>query len=189
MSQPIEFHICIIGCSGVGKSSIMDRITTGLWTSRHVPTTDLVQHTLIYHTNEGIIRCTVTEHNEIDNNDKTEQYLKADAFIGIVDKCDPYSQIWMVSEIQKITTMRNATPVMEVGANKSDKKINKKTQAQSNWQTLFPAAMKCSAKNNYLLDDLFVSVFKQLTGKPDLQLVEPPPIAPPEVDIVPNVMV
>ena len=52
----MEYKCVLIGASGVGKTSLINRHVTGKFSSRHKPTDRVKVTSLVFHTREGDIK-------------------------------------------------------------------------------------------------------------------------------------
>ena len=80
-----------------------------------------------------------------------------------MDKTRDISARWLKNEIKYINELRTISPIIVTGVNKIDIQ-----SSHTDWKKMFPDAIKCSAKNNYCLDNLFISIARKLTGNDEL---------------------
>ena len=177
----LEFKIALIGNEGVGKSTILHRHLTGEYLAKYTPTLDVQVHPIKMYTTDGIVQLNIWDC-------AGEYYLDPDVFIiGVIEYGNNASIYWLIQELDRY---KPDVPII-ICISKIDLSRNEEVLenfaaiAENNWdkkvELLFPdfIKVKVSAKGNFQLDELFVSVARKLTNNAHLELEEGPAIFPP----------
>lgn len=188
----LEFKIALIGNEGVGKSTILHRHLTGEYPAKYtskIMTGGVRVHPIKMYTTDGIVQLNIWDcagKNSF-RGLADGYYLNADVFIGVIEYGNNASISWLQQELDRY----NPDVPIIICISKIDLSRNEEVLenfaaiAENNWdkkvELAFPdfIKVKVSAKGNFQLDELFVSVARKLTNNAYLELEEGPAIFPP----------
>ena len=161
-----EYKVVMIGNGGVGKTSIVKRLSSGEFQPQYVPTLGVEVNPIRINTNYGMIQFNLWDcaGQEYFTGSRDGHYLQANACIGVIEKGSKLS-VRMLTQELKHYSFQNIPVVsilnkMEIETNKNDIHMD-----------VFPQAIMVSAKNNQNLHTPFVVLARQLTGLNDLCLI------------------
>lgn len=89
----MNYTIAILGDSGVGKTTFLERHTTGRFIRDHTPTTQMTAHQLVFHTTHGVVNLRVLEFPSQTTCDEIRALIRhpcfqLDAVIIMFDRLD-----------------------------------------------------------------------------------------------------
>ena len=154
----MNFKCAFVGMGGVGKTSLIRRYVTGEYHETSI--VGINAQTIVLHTTGGVLHLECFDCAGISD-------IDADAYIGVMEKNSKTSVEWLQNSQHKFL----ATCV---------NKCDKKSTNDDTWKSTFPDSILVSAKYNYNFDQLLLNVAKKLLNNSTLELVEPPPIWPPQ---------
>ena len=154
-----KFTIGIVGNRNVGKSSIMRRIV-GEYSNKYIPTEQAQSCIVPFHTSEGIFECNIIDYpgNYYPGNLLDSQ---ADMFIIIIDSIE-------FPSVKVCEFIQCHSPHCVIGMNKCEIKSENTTEIVRKFNPI-----KCSSKNNYMMEQLFLTALQKLTGNCALIIEEP----------------
>lgn len=157
-----EYKVVMIGNGGVGKTSIVKRLSSGEFQPQYVPTLGVEVNPIRINTNYGMIQFNLWDcaGQEYFRGSMDGHYLQANACIGVIEKSSKLS-VRMLTQELKHDSFQNIPVVIIL--NKMDIETDKIDE--------FPEAIMVSAKNNQNLHAPFVVLARQLTGLNDLCLI------------------
>ena len=176
-----EFKLILAGDGGVGKTTLMERLSTGNFKDRYIATIGVEVHPLEFHTNLGPIRFNVwdTGGQERYQNLRDGYYHHGQCAIIMFDVTSSLTYRTIPNLMRGLTRVCENIPIALIG-NKIDCAARFR-QVHSEFQLRNAQYFEISAKNNYNLTIPFLWLAEQLTRNPQLKFVEAPPaLAPPE---------
>jgi len=179
-----RYKLVTVGDGGVGKTTLINRFSTGEFTKGYVPTLGIEVKQLVFNTNHGLVTFEIWDTSGQDKFSGlgTDAYaVGADAIMGMCDVTTKRSAINLTDWYNKIN--KNNLPSVACG-NKFDinQKIHKlsqsdKTSIEAKWGMYYDI----SAKTNYNFEKPFLYLARKLSGYNDLEFVPYPAVTPPTV--------
>jgi len=159
----MNFDIILVGESGVGKSTLVERLRTGEYQKKHIPTPLKNKESLIFYTNKGVITFKIMETNINDS---------FDSFDGVLYFAD-FTRKDTLDNIRVLTKKPNVLCVNKVDV--KEKKISVKDTSAFKG---VDAKYHISAKSNYNYEKPFLYLTRIFLGE-DTCFVEAPAILAP----------
>ena len=182
-----EFKLILVGDGGVGKTTFVKRHLTGEFEKKYVATLGVEVHPLVFHTNRGPIKFNVwdTAGQEKFGGLRDGYYIQGQCAIIMFDVTSRITYKNVPNWHRDLTRVCENIPIVLTG-NKveiKDRKVKAKQITFHRKKNL--QYYDISAKSNYNFEKPFLYLARKLAGDPNLQFVESPALAPPEVTINP----
>ena len=180
-----EFKLVLVGDGGVGKTTFVKRHLTGEFEKKYIATLGVEVHPMPFFTNHGQIKFNVwdTAGQEKFGGLRDGYYIGGNAGIIMFDVCSRITYTNVPKWYKDLTRVCENIPIVLVG-NKVDVKDRKVKGKQITFHRKKNLQYyDISAKSNYQYDKPFVWLLRRLVNDGNLQLVEAPVMAPPEVMI------
>ena len=157
-----EYKIALIGCEGVGKTSIIRKLITNNFSTNYIPTLGIEVFNLRFKTTVGIIQFNIWDCAGQDKYGglRDGYYIKSDACIGVMDNIK-LSSTKLTQLINNFTNICPNVPIITV-LNKCELVLDKCKE-----DTTY-----ISAKESKNLKQPFLQLARQLTGILDLEFIE-----------------
>lgn len=195
MSEIHNYKVVLVGGSGVGKSTYVERLLAGTFRTVYQPTVGVEVHTLKFHTNVGLVIFDVwdcsgqTKHSDL----RDSYYMDSECAIIMfaVDSTLSYNEVstWY-RDINRVC----GTLSTVICANKTDLPKHKipmgSVTVHRHLSSEYHNTIDCysmSAKNNHNFEKPFLNLARKLTGYPDLRFTEVPSISPVVVNLTPSI--
>ncbi|XP_022961762.1 GTP-binding nuclear protein Ran-3-like [Cucurbita pepo subsp. pepo] len=180
-----SFKLVIVGDGGTGKTTFVKRHLTGEFEKKYEPTIGVEVHPLDFFTNYGKIRfyCWDTAGQEKFGGLRDGYYIHGQCAIIMFDVTARLTYKNVPTWHRDLCRVCENIPIVLCG-NKVDVK-NRQVKAK---QVTFHRKKnlqyyEISAKSNYNFEKPFLYLARKLAGNTELQFVESPALAPPEVQI------
>lgn len=180
-----SFKLVIIGDGGTGKTTFVKRHRTGEFEKKYEPTMGVEVHPLDFTTNRGPIRFWAwdTAGQEKLGGLRDGYYIHCQCAIIMFDVTARVTYRDVPTWHKDLTRVCENIPIVLCG-NKVDVKnrqIKPKMVVFHRKKNL--QYYEISAKSNYNFEKPFLYLARKLVGDPNLQFVEAPALAPPEVTV------
>lgn len=165
-----HYKISIIGNGGVGKTTYINRLLTGNFSAKYVPTTNVDVNVLNFNTNYGNVQFTIYDTAGQENL-KDEYLINSQGVIIMFDvtnnisfkKCTEYiDKLYKLNPESHIVICGNKIDIAN-GRKVSSKKLR---ESHSNYEKY-----EISAKSNYNFDKPFLYFARKITCYEDLDFV------------------
>merc|ERR1711953_1179099 len=170
------FKLVLVGDGGTGKTTFVKRHLTGEFEKKYVATLGVEVHPLVFHTNRGAIRFNVwdTAGQEKFGGLRDGYYIQGQCAIIMFDVTSrvTYENIPIVLTGNKVDI--------------KDRKVKAKSIVFHRKKNL--QYYDISAKSNYNFEKPFLWLARKLIGDPNLEFVASPALAPPEVQMDPQMI-
>lgn len=167
-----EYKVLIIGGSGVGKTSYVNKLMGNKFTSSYIPTSSVDANDITFHTNLGQVTITVWDiAASLPEWDCGIYYVTADAAIIMYDVTSHHSYKTIVDYYQEVIRLCGNIPMVLVG-NKSDvsgREI-KPTSVNIHRRLSIPY-YEISAKSGHNYQKPLVSLIRTLLDDDSLHLI------------------
>lgn len=184
VEAPKYFKVILVGEGGVGKSTYINRLLTGEFEKKYVPTMGVEVHPLTFRTTRGVIYLNVwdTAGQEKFSGPRDGYYIAADACIGMFDLTSKVTLEHLPGILREVKKVRGEIPMVVCG-NKCDVqevKVSLETRAKIAEKYRY---FDISAKSNYQYEEPFLCLMRMLVRDDTLEIVPIPAVAPPEVRV------
>jgi len=195
MSEPQPemptFKLVLVGDGGTGKTTFVKRHLTGEFEKKYIATIGVEVHPLTFHTKFGPICFSTwdTAGQEKFGTLRDGYYVQGQCAIIMFDVTSRITYRNVPTWHKDITRVCEGIPIVLCG-NKVDiheRKVKAKTITFHRKKNL--QYYDISAKSNYNYDKPFLWLARKLIGDPNLEFVAAPALAPPEVEIDPNLII
>lgn len=170
----VHFNIAIIGCSGVGKSTVLNRLVTGNFTQRYFPTVRCNEVPITFQTSKGsvIINAIDCGGQEKFEGRRDDTLAIADAVIIMFDvssvltfkKLHEY-----VAEVKRVCS--DSTPVIICG-NKCEFPLKVSAKSLVSLGAKYKMKLyQISAKSMYNVTNVFLHLIRHLLSDETVQFV------------------
>lgn len=184
-----EFKLILVGDGGVGKTTFVKRHKTGEFEKKYVATLGVEVRPLEFNTSRGqiIFNCWDTAGQEKFGGLRDGYYIQGQCAIIMFDVTSrvTYKSVpnWHRDLVRVCDDDRKHIPIVLVGnkVDVKDRKVKYKSITFHRKKNL--QYYDISAKSNYNFEKPFLWLARKLAGDPQLQFVEAPALAPPEVTI------
>uniref|UniRef100_A0A673KHP4 GTP-binding nuclear protein Ran n=1 Tax=Sinocyclocheilus rhinocerous TaxID=307959 RepID=A0A673KHP4_9TELE len=175
-SQPQP--LVLVGDGGTGKTTFVKRHLTGEFEKKYVATLGVEVHPLVFHTNRGAIKYNVwdTAGQEKFGGLRDGYYIQAQCAIIMFDVTSRVTYKNVPNWHRDLVRVCENIPIVLCG-NKVDIKDTYEE---------FVLYYDISAKSNYNFEKPFLWLARKLIGDPNLEFVEMPALAPPEIAMDPS---
>ena len=169
-----RYKLVTVGDGGVGKTTLINKFSTGEFTKGYVPTLGIEVKPLVFNTNHGLVTFEIWDTSGQDKFSADAYAVGADAIMGMCDVTTKRSAINLTYWYNKIN--KKSLPSVACG-NKFD--INQiihklsqsdKTSIEAKWGMYYDI----SAKTNYNFEKPFLYLARKLSGYDDLEFVSKP---------------
>uniref|UniRef100_A0AAY4BPG0 GTP-binding nuclear protein Ran n=1 Tax=Denticeps clupeoides TaxID=299321 RepID=A0AAY4BPG0_9TELE len=201
----VQFKLVLVGDGGTGKTTFVKRHLTGEFEKKYVATLGVEVHPLVFHTNRGAIKYNVwdTAGQEKFGGLRDGYYIQGTASPHLLHLRRvrlPLAQCAIIMfDVTSRVTYKNVPnwhrdlvrvceniPIVLCG-NKvdiKDRKVKAKSIVFHRKKNL--QYYDISAKSNYNFEKPFLWLARKLIGDPNLEFVEMPALAPPEIAMDPS---
>ncbi len=181
-----DFNVFIIGSSGMGKTTFIQKHATGDFISAYTPTTETqitpISLRVVGEGVDGIVKLRVCDHFS------GEWWNEVDAAIFMFDLGKPSTVLTSMSALKHFRTLHLDVPIVFVG-NKHDLfNIVYLTPMHQLMATLDVFFIMVSSKTNFDYEKPFLHLIRKLMENVALEFEEIPVVAPPTVVIPPHLM-
>jgi GTP-binding nuclear protein Ran len=187
-----QFKLLIVGDAGVGKTAFVQRHVTGAFEKRYViPTTDVQQRNLSFHTNQGVISFDAWDcaGYEKFKGLRDANFSGADCAIIMFDVTARVTYTHVSKWYRHITKVCPNIPIVVVG-NKMDVKMPKVAAGSISYRKdkyiQHLQHYDISTKSNYNFEMPFLFLARKMMRDEQLIFVEAPVICPPDVGLTPE---
>ncbi|XP_029621953.1 GTP-binding nuclear protein Ran isoform X1 [Salmo trutta] len=184
MAEPdVQFKLVLCGDGGTGKTTFVKRHLTGEFEKKYVATLGVEVHPLVFHTTRGTIKYNVwdTAGQEKFGGLRDGYYIQAQCAIIMFDVTSRVTYKNVPNWHRDLVRVCENIPIVLCG-NKvdiKDRKVKAKSIVFHRKKNL--QYYDISAKSNYNFEKPFLWLARKLVGDPNLEFVEMPALAPPEV--------
>uniref|UniRef100_A0A4W5Q0C6 GTP-binding nuclear protein Ran n=1 Tax=Hucho hucho TaxID=62062 RepID=A0A4W5Q0C6_9TELE len=202
MAEPdVQFKLVLCGDGGTGKTTFVKRHLTGEFEKKYVATLGVEVHPLVFHTTRGTIKYNVwdTAGQEKFGGLRDGYYIQGTSLQNLTLWCKMTLMVTaqcaiIMFDVTSRVTYKNVPnwhrdlvrvceniPIVLCG-NKvdiKDRKVKAKSIVFHRKKNL--QYYDISAKSNYNFEKPFLWLARKLVGDPNLEFVEMPALAPPEV--------
>lgn len=184
------FKCVLIGDGATGKTTFVKRHLSGEFEKRYVATIGVEVHPITFYTNRGLIQFNVwdTAGQEKFGGLRDGYYISGQCGILMFDLTSRITYNNIPNWYRDLNRVCPKIPLVVVG-NKADLKDRKVKPSQIVFHR--KKHMKyydVSAKSNYNYEKPFLYLARKLTGAEDLEFVEMPALAPPDVVMDPELV-
>jgi len=184
-----QYKLVLIGDGGTGKTTFVKRHESKEFDDNYIPTIGVKIHPIIFYTNKGNVQFLIwdTTGQEKLGGLRDGYYIQSDAAIIFFDVTSYTSYKNVKNWYTDFSHICENIPIVLVG-NKVDLKDRKvkpkmiKFHHKNNIEYY-----DISAKSNYNYEKPFLYLIRRLLNDPDIQIINPTPIKPPEVEIDPSI--
>lgn len=184
------FKLVLVGDGGTGKTTFVKRHLSGEFEKKYIATIGVEVHPLTFHTNCGPIVFNVwdTAGQEKFGGLRDGYYVQGQCGIIMFDVTSRITYKNVPNWHRDLTRVCENIPIVLCG-NKVDVKERKVKAKQITFHRKKNLQYyDISAKCNYNFEKPFVWLARKLTGNPNLDLVAAPALAPPEVQVDPELL-
>jgi len=190
MAEVPTLKLVLVGDGGTGKTTFVKRHLTGEFEKKYIATLGVEVHPLTFHTNAGPICFNTwdTAGQEKFGGLRDGYYIQGQCAIIMFDVTSRITYKNVPNWHRDLVRVCENIPIVLCG-NKVDikeRKVKAKTITFHRKKNL--QYYDISAKSNYNFEKPFLWLARKLTGKPDLEFVASPALAPPEVQVDPAMM-
>uniref|UniRef100_A0A8C2Q2K0 GTP-binding nuclear protein Ran n=1 Tax=Cyprinus carpio TaxID=7962 RepID=A0A8C2Q2K0_CYPCA len=180
--------LVLVGDGGTGKTTFVKRHLTGEFEKKYVATLGVEVHPLVFHTNRGAIKYNVwdTAGQEKFGGLRDGYYIQAQCVIIMFDVTSRVTYKNVPNWHRDLVRVCENIPIVLCG-NKvdiKDRKVKAKSIVFHRKKNL--QYYDISAKSNYNFEKPFLWLARKLIGDPNLEFVEMPALAPPEIAMDPS---
>jgi len=180
-----EFKLVLVGDGGVGKTTFVKRHLTGEFEKKYVATLGVEVHPLLFHTSRGPLRFNVwdTAGQELFGGLRDGYYIMGQCGIIMFDVTSRITYKNVPNWHRDLIRVCDQIPIVLTG-NKvdiKDRKVKAKIITFHRKKNL--QYYDISAKSNYNFEKPFLWIARKICGDANLQFVEAPALAPPDVAI------
>ncbi|KAI5104888.1 GTP-binding nuclear protein Ran [Silurus meridionalis] len=184
----VQFKLVLVGDGGTGKTTFVKRHLTGEFEKKYVATLGVEVHPLVFHTNRGAIKYNVwdTAGQEKFGGLRDGYYIQAQCAIIMFDVTSRVTYKNVPNWHRDLVRVCENIPIVLCG-NKvdiKDRKVKAKSIVFHRKKNL--QYYDISAKSNYNFEKPFLWLARKLIGDPNLEFVEMPALAPPEIAMDPS---
>jgi GTP-binding nuclear protein Ran len=156
------YKIVLVGDGGVGKTTLVKRLRTGIFEPRYVATLGVEVHPLVFETNYGTFTLNVwdTAGQSKFGGLADGYYIFADGAIVVYDVTSMLTYQHVPEWIAKVQRVEPNIPLLLCG-NKVD--VDKKVFMNNDYDI--------SAKSNYQLYEMFAEMLRKISGHQDLAIL------------------
>uniref|UniRef100_A0A8C1W8A2 GTP-binding nuclear protein Ran n=1 Tax=Cyprinus carpio TaxID=7962 RepID=A0A8C1W8A2_CYPCA len=181
-------QLVLVGDGGTGKTTFVKRHLTGEFEKKYVATLGVEVHPLVFHTNRGPIKYNVwdTAGQEKFGGLRDGYYIQAQCAIIMFDVTSRVTYKNVPNWHRDLVRVCENIPIVLCG-NKvdiKDRKVKAKSIVFHRKKNL--QYYDISAKSNYNFEKPFLWLARKLIGDPNLEFVEMPALAPPEIAMDPS---
>ena len=184
------FKLVLVGDGGTGKTTFVKRHLSGEFEKKYIATVGVEVHPLTFTTNYGPICFNVwdTAGQERFGGLRDGYYVQGQCGIIMFDVTSRITYKNVPNWHRDLTRVCENIPIVLCG-NKVDIKERKvKAKSITFHRKKNLQYYDISAKSNYNFEKPFVYLARKLSGKNDLELTAAPALAPPEVQVDPQMM-
>jgi len=184
------FKLVLVGDGGTGKTTFVKRHLTGEFEKKYIATLGVEVHPLSFFTNFGNIIFNVwdTAGQEKFGGLRDGYYIQGQCGIIMFDVTSRITYKNVPNWHRDLERVCENIPIVLCG-NKVDVKERKvKTGAVTFHRKKSLQYFEISAKSNYNFEKPFLWLARKLVGNPNLDFVAAPALAPPEVQVDPELM-
>ncbi|WP_411022893.1 Ran family GTP-binding nuclear protein [Salmonella sp. s51228] len=179
------FKLVLVGDGGTGKTTFVKRHLTGEFEKKYIATLGVEVRPLIFYTNRGAIKFNVwdTAGQEKFGGLRDGYYIQGQCAIVMFDVTSRVTYKNVPNWHRDLVRVCENIPIVLCG-NKvdiKDRKVKPKNITFHRKKNL--QYYDISAKSNYNFEKPFLYLARKLVGDPNLEYVEAPAVAPPEVEI------
>ncbi|KAL1228411.1 GTP-binding nuclear protein Ran [Trichinella pseudospiralis] len=182
------FKLVLVGDGGTGKTTFVKRHLTGEFEKKYVATLGVEVHPLQFHTTRGPICFNVwdTAGQEKFGGLRDGYYIQAQCGIIMFDVTARITYKNVPNWHRDLTRVCENIPIVLVGnkADVKDRKVKAKHITFHRKKNL--QYYDVSAKSNYNFEKPFLWLARKLVGDPNLEFVAMPALAPPDVQMDPQ---
>uniref|UniRef100_H3D6H9 GTP-binding nuclear protein Ran n=2 Tax=Tetraodon nigroviridis TaxID=99883 RepID=H3D6H9_TETNG len=187
----VMFKLVLVGDGGTGKTTFVKRHLTGEFEKKYVATLGVEVHPLFFNTNRGNVKFNVwdTAGQEKFGGLRDGYYIQAQCAIIMFDVTSRVTYKNVPNWHRDLVRVCENIPIVLCG-NKvdiKDRKVKAKSIVFHRKKNL--QYYDISAKSNYNFEKPFLWLARKLIGDPNLEFVEMPALAPPEVTMDPALAV
>ncbi|PYH94757.1 ras-domain-containing protein [Aspergillus ellipticus CBS 707.79] len=184
------FKLVLVGDGGTGKTTFVKRHLTGEFEKKYIATLGVEVHPLAFHTNLGHIQFDVwdTAGQEKFGGLRDGYYINGQCGVIMFDVTSRITYKNVPNWHRDLVRVCEGIPIVLCG-NKVDvkeRKVKAKTITFHRKKNL--QYYDISAKSNYNFEKPFLWLARKLVGNPQLDFVAAPALAPPEVQVNPELM-
>jgi len=180
-----KFKLVLVGDGGTGKTTFVKRHLTGEFEKKYVATLGVEVHPITFYTNCGKIRFDVwdTAGQEKFGGLRDGYYIGGHCAIIFFDVTSRVTYKNVPNWHRDLVRVLENVPIVLCG-NKVDIKDRKVKAKQITFHRKKNLQYyDISAKSNYNFEKPFLWLARKIGGRPDLEFVEAPALAPPEVNV------
>ncbi|CDQ58905.1 unnamed protein product [Oncorhynchus mykiss] len=170
-------ELVLCGDGGTGKTTFVKRHLTGEFEKKYVATLGVEVHPLVFHTTRGTIKYNVwdTAGQEKFGGLRDGYYIQAQCAIIMFDVTSRVTYKNVPNWHRDLVRVCENIPIVDI----KDRKVKAKSIVFHRKKNL--QYYDISAKSNYNFEKPFLWLARKLVGDPNLEFVEMPALAPPEV--------
>jgi len=184
------FKCVLVGDGGTGKTTFVKRHLTGEFEKKYIATLGVEVHPIVFHTSRGPIRFNVwdTAGQEKFGGLRDGYYIQGQCAIIMFDVTARVTYKNVPNWHRDLVRVCESIPMVLVGnkVDVKDRKVKAKTITFHRKKNL--QYYDISAKSNYNFEKPFLYLARKLVGDPNLEFVAMPALAPPEVQMDPQMV-
>jgi len=180
-----QFKLVLVGDGGTGKTTFVKRHMTGEFEKKYIATLGVEVHPLKFYTNFGglLFNCWDTAGQEKFGGLRDGYYIQGQCAIIMFDVTSRVTYKNVPNWHRDLVRVCENIPIVLCG-NKVDVKERKvKAKSITFHRKKNLQYYDISAKSNYNFEKPFLWLLRKLCGEPELEFVEMPALAPPEVQM------
>jgi len=180
-----SFKLVLVGDGGTGKTTFVKRHMTGEFEKKYIATLGVEVHPLKFYTNFGglLFNCWDTAGQEKFGGLRDGYYIQGQCAIIMFDVTSRVTYKNVPNWHRDLVRVCENIPIVLCG-NKVDVKERKvKAKSITFHRKKNLQYYDISAKSNYNFEKPFLWLLRKLCGEPELEFVEMPALAPPEVQM------
>lgn len=181
----VTFKLVLVGDGGTGKTTFVKRHITGEFEKKYIATLGVEVHPLKFFTNFGCLQfnCWDTAGQEKFGGLRDGYYIQGQCAIIMFDVTSRVTYKNVPNWHRDLVRVCENIPIVLCG-NKVDVKERKvKAKSITFHRKKNLQYYDISAKSNYNFEKPFLWLLRKLCGEPELEFVEMPALAPPEVSL------
>jgi len=184
------FKCVLVGDGGTGKTTFVKRHLTGEFEKKYIATLGVEVHPIVFHTTRGPIRFNVwdTAGQEKFGGLRDGYYIQGQCAIVMFDVTARVTYKNVPNWHRDLVRVCENIPMVLVGnkVDVKDRKVKAKSITFHRKKNL--QYYDISAKSNYNFEKPFLYLARKLIGDPNLEFVAMPALAPPEVQMDPQMI-